>query len=195
MENYRPVSLTSLVCKILESIIKDHIVEFLDENSVIRDTQHGFRKNRSCLTNFLEFFDTATESFDKDKQFDVTYLDFSKAFDKVPHKRLCLQLKCHGIRGKILEWIENWLSGRQQRVLLNGSRSEWEEVLSGVPQGSVLGPLLFLIFINPIDDHIKSTVLSLQMISSCSGPLNAHMIRRFFSRIWIGSLNGQKHGK
>ena len=159
VENYRHVSLTSLVCKILESIIKDHIVEFLDENSVIRDTQHGFRKNRSCLTNLLEFFDTATESFDKGKQFDVTYLDFSKAFDKVPHKRLCLQLKCHGIRGKILEWIENWLSGRQQRVLLNGSRSEWEEVLSGVPQGSVLGPLLFLIFINPIDDHIKSTVL------------------------------------
>ena len=159
VENYRPVSLTSLVCKTLESIIKDRIVEFLDENDLIRDSQHGFRKNRSCLTNLLEFFDMATESFDRGKQFDVAYLDFSKAFDKVPHKRLCLQLKCHGINGEILEWIENWLLGRQQRVLLNGCRSEWKEVLSGVPQGSVLGPLLFLIFVNSIEDGVKSAVL------------------------------------
>ena len=159
VENYRPVSLTSLVCKTLESIIKDNIVEFLDENDIIKDTQHGFRKNRSCLTNLLDFFEVATESFDKGTQLDVSYLDFSKAFDRVPHKRLCLQMKCHGIGGSTLKWIETWLSGRQQRVLLNGNRSEWKGVLSGVPQGSVLGPLLFLIFINTIEDGVKSTVL------------------------------------
>ena len=157
--NYRPVSLTSIVCKLLESIIKDKMVEFFDENDLIRDSQHVFRKNRSCLTNLLKFLNVATETFDEGEQLDVTYLDFSKAFDKVPHKRLCLQLKCHGISGKTLDWIQLWISGRQQRVLLNGSKSEWREVLSGVPQGSVLGPLLFLVFVNTIDNGIASEVL------------------------------------
>ena len=147
------------VYELLESIIKDKMVEFFDENDLIRDSQHGFRKNRSCLTNLLKFLNVATEAFDKGEQLDVTYLDFSKAFDKVPHKRLCMQLKCHGISGKTLDWIELWLSGRQQRVLLNGSKSEWREVLSGVPQGSVLGPLLFFVFVNTIDNGIASEVL------------------------------------
>ena len=119
VDNYRPVSLTSIVCKLLESIIKDKMVEFFDENDLIKDSQYGFRKNRSCLTNLLKFLNVATEAFDEGEQLDVTYLDFSKAFDKVPHKRLCLQLKCHGISGKTPDWIEHWLSGRQQRVLLN----------------------------------------------------------------------------
>ena len=144
VENYRPVSLTSLVCKTMESILKDKIVDFLDENDIIRDTQHGFRRGRSCLTNLLEFFDRATESFDKGRQLDVSYLDFSKAFDKVPHKRLCLQLKWHGINTRILHWIENWLSGRQQRVLLNGTKSGWNDVLSGVP--ARICPRTFAIF-------------------------------------------------
>ena len=157
--NYRPVSLTSLVCKVLESIIKDKIVDFLSENELINDTQHGFRKGRSCLTNLLEFLNVASDSFDQGKQLDVAYLDFSKAFDKVPHKRLEIQLKAHGIRGTLLNWIDEWLSGRQQRVILNGCKSEWKEVISGVPQGSVLGPLLFIIFVNSIESDIKSKVL------------------------------------
>ena len=143
----------------LESIIKDKIIDFLDENELIRDTQHGFRKGRSCLTNLLEFLDIATDSFDQGKQVDVSYLDFSKAFDKVPHKRLILQLKTHGIQGQILNWIEAWLSGRQQRVILNGTKSDWKEVTSGVPQGSVLGPLLFIIFVNEIEHSLESKVL------------------------------------
>ena len=159
VENYRPVSLTSLVCKLFESIIKDTIVAFLNENEIIRGTQHGFMKGRSCLTNLLEFLDVATNSFDQGKQLDVAYLDFSKAFDKVPHKRLGLQLKLHGINNKMHAWIELWLSGRQQRVILNGSKSRWENVLSGVPQGSVLGPLLFLIFVNQIENGVANKVL------------------------------------
>ena len=157
--NYRPVSLTSLVCKVLETIIKDKIVEFLDVNRLIKDTQHGFRKGRSCLTNLLEFLDVATNSFDQGKQLDVSYLDFSKAFDKVPHKRLGLQLEKHGIRGNTLKWIQLWLSGRQQRVILNGCKSGWQGVISGVPQGSVLGPLLFIIFVNAIENNIDSKIL------------------------------------
>ena len=159
VENYRPVSLTSLVCKTLESIIKENIVKFLEDNNIIAKTQHGFMRNRSCLTNLLEFLDIAYDSFDKGKQLDVAYLDFSKAFDRVPHKRLGLQLENHGICGRIGAWIQDWLTERQQRVILNGKKSAWATVLSGVPQGSVLGPLLFLIFINTIENNIDSKVL------------------------------------
>ena len=100
--NYRPVGLTSLSCKVLELIINDKIVDFLDVNELIRDTQHGFRKGRSCLTNLLEFLDIVKDSFDQGKEVDISYLDFSKAFYKVPHKRLILQLKTHGIQGQII---------------------------------------------------------------------------------------------
>ena len=161
----------------------DKIVDFLDENDIIRDTQHGFRRGRSCLTNLLEFFDRAPESFDKGRQLDVSYLAFSKAFDKVPHKRLCLQLKWHGINTRILHWIENWLSGRQQRVLLNGTKSGWSDVLSGVPQGSVLGPLLFLIFINSIEDDVNSTVLKFADDLKVFRIIEGNMIRKFFKQI------------
>ena len=108
--NYRPVSLTSLACKIIESI-HDKIVEFLSVNSLIKDTQHGFWKGRSCLTNLLEFLDIATNSFEGGKQLDVSYLDLSKAFDKVPHTRLVPQLNAHVINGEVLNWIEQWLFG------------------------------------------------------------------------------------
>ena len=96
----------------MESIIKEKIVEFLDENNVIGSTQHGFRKGRSCLTNLLDFLEAATDAFDQGKQLDVAYLDFSKAYDKVPHRRLPLQLKLHDINGNILKWIVAWLTGR-----------------------------------------------------------------------------------
>ena len=141
----------------MESLIRDVIVKHLSEQSLIRASQHGFMSGRSTVTNLLAYMETLTKLLDDGHAVDVLYLDFAKALDKVPHARLLAKCRGLGLGGRLLDWIEKWLSDRKQRVVLNGCFSAWADVLSGVPQGSVLGPTLFIIFINDIDLAMEVT--------------------------------------
>ena len=156
--NYRPISLTCILCKVMEHIIVSNIWKHLHKHDIILHFQHGFQSGLSCESQLIETVLDWMTALDNKTQTDAILLDFAKAFDKVPHKRLLSKLSSYGITSNTHNWITSFLSNRKQRVSVNGALSDITYVTSGVPQGSVLGPLLFLLYINDINENIQSSI-------------------------------------
>ena len=153
--NYRPVSLTSIICKIFEGFIRDVIYNHITQNHILSIDQYGFTEGRSCTTQLLVTLNEWLTDLDNGFPVDTIYLDLRKTFDTVPPRRLLTKLEGYGVKGNLLNWIKDFLSDRTQYVSVNGNCSK-SKLLAGFPQGSVLGPTLFIYYINDMPNEVKS---------------------------------------
>ena len=188
--------------KVFETLIRDALVKHATENAIIKLQQHGFMKKKSTLTNLLEYLEALTKAKSEHTSVDINYLDCSKAFDTVPHRRLLVKLEALGVQGNILRWIKGFLTDRRQRVNIRGSFSNWLPVDSGVPQGSVLGPMLFLFYINDLVDGLECPILlfadDAKIFKEIKTPEDAETLARDMRRIqewsekWLLTFNEEK---
>jgi hypothetical protein len=155
--NYRPVSLTSVICKTMEKLVREIIVKHMSANKLFSNKQFVFISGRSTTLQLLKLMDEWTKILDKGGKIDSVYMDFMKAFDKVPHGRLLHKMHRYKISEKVTKWVESFLSNRIQKVIVNGTESKGYHVTSGIPQGSVLGPILFVIYINDMPEMVESS--------------------------------------
>lgn len=193
-KNYRPIALTSHIIKILEKIIVKHIKTYLENNNKINKDQHGFRAGRSCLSQLLAHYEKILEALEHDKSADVVHLDFSAAFDKVDHGILLHKIRQLGISGRLGVWLHSFLTGREQHVAVDGAVSAASMVVSGVPQGTVVGPLLFLIHINDINEYIQySSVASFaddtRIMKEITSPVDSEMLQNDLSSLYDWAKN------
>ena len=186
--NYRPVSLTSIVSKVMESIMKKDIMDHLISQGLLSKYQFGFIPGRSCESQMLFCLDMWSKYLDEGLAVDIVYTDFQKAFDAVPHQRLLNKLEAYGLGPKVVEWVKGFLCGRLQSVSINGTMSTWKKVTSGIPQGTVMGPLCFLMYINDLPDEvITSNICMFADDAKVFSPLNSeqqcHSLQNDLDRI------------
>ena len=180
--NYRPVSLTSVTSKVLESLVRDALLEHFAMTGLLTDCQHGFRPGRSCATQLLCTLEDWTRLMEEGEPVDVAYLDFRRAFDLVPPLRLLQKLHDMGIRGRLLEWLRSFLTDRKQRVIHNGSASDWTPVGSGIPRARFWG-------------LCSSSPLSTTYLAASRAPANSSpMMRRCTSERGLSSAVGTPEG-
>ena len=200
--NYRPVSLTSVCSKVMEHIVHSTVMNHLDHHDILCPEQHGFRKGHSCESQLISTIQDLTSTADNNYQTDMIIMDFEKAFDKVSHRRLLAKTHDYGIRGKLYDWVKTFLTERKQRVVVNGEYSDWVSVTSGVPQGTVTGPLWFLIFINDLPNNISSKIRLFAddcvIYRTIRGPSDADLLQQDLHKLtdwqnkWLMRFNEKK---
>ena len=201
--NYRPISLLSTIGKVFERLVFKHTFNYLNSNNILTSLQSGFVPGDSTVNQLVYLYNAFTEAIDSGKEVRAIFCDISKAFDRVWHAGLIHKLKCIGIRGGLLRWFSSYLSGRKQKVVIPGAQSNWNYIQAGVPQGSILGPLLFLIFINDIVVDINANIrlfaddTSLYLIiddpATAAVTLNSDLLKiSNWTRRWLVTFNPKK---